>query len=48
MILNLLLYGSKAAGEIADKLRIQECDYRSFRSLHVEQTVGSHFKIKHL
>jgi predicted ArsR family transcriptional regulator len=49
MILNLLLYGSKTIREIADKLQIQKSAIRiHLESLHIEQAVGSHFKIERL
>src|SRR5919197_5962326 len=48
-ILNLLLEGSKTAGEIADKLKIQKSAIRShLESLQVEQSVRSYFKIEGL
>jgi DeoR family transcriptional regulator, suf operon transcriptional repressor len=49
MILNLLLDGSKTAGEIADKLQIQKSAIRiHLESLHAEQTVRSYFRIERL
>jgi DeoR family suf operon transcriptional repressor len=49
LILNLLLEGSKSAGEIADKLKIQKSAIRShLESLQTEQSVRSYFKIEGL
>jgi DeoR family transcriptional regulator, suf operon transcriptional repressor len=49
MILNLLLDGSKTAGEIADKLQIQKSAVRiHLESLQAEQTVRSYFRIERL
>jgi DeoR family transcriptional regulator, suf operon transcriptional repressor len=49
MILNLLLDGSKTAGEIADKLQIQKSAVRiHLESLQIEQAVRSYFRIEHL
>jgi predicted ArsR family transcriptional regulator len=49
MILNLLLDGSKTAGEIADKLQIQKSAIRiHLESLHAEQVVRSYFRIERL
>jgi DeoR family transcriptional regulator, suf operon transcriptional repressor len=49
LILNLLLEGSKTAGEIADKLKIQKSAIRShLESLQIEQSVRSYFKIEGL
>ncbi|MBV9179251.1 MAG: ArsR family transcriptional regulator [Nitrososphaeraceae archaeon] len=49
MILNLLLDGSKTAGEIADNLQIQKSAIRiHLESLHAEHAVRSHFKIERL
>jgi DeoR family transcriptional regulator, suf operon transcriptional repressor len=49
MILNLLLDGSKTAGEIADKLQIQKSDVRiHLESLQARQLVRSYFKIERL
>ncbi len=49
LILNLLLEGSKTAGEIADKLKIQKSAIRThLESLQTEQSVRSHFKIERL
>ena len=49
LILNLLLEGSKTAGEIADQLKIQKSAIRShLESLQVEQSVRSYFKIEGL
>jgi DeoR family transcriptional regulator, suf operon transcriptional repressor len=48
-ILNLLLVGSKTAGEIADKLKIQKSAIRThLESLQTEQSVKSYFKIERL
>jgi DeoR family transcriptional regulator, suf operon transcriptional repressor len=48
-ILNLLLEGSKTAGEIADKLKIQKSAIRiHLESLQAEQSVRSYFKIEGL
>jgi DeoR family transcriptional regulator, suf operon transcriptional repressor len=48
-ILNLLLEGSKTAGEIADKLKIQKSAIRThLESLQAEQSVRSYFKIEGL
>ncbi|MDP8906635.1 MAG: ArsR family transcriptional regulator [Thermoproteota archaeon] len=44
-ILNLLLDGSKTAGEIADKLKIQKSAIRNhLESLRAEQAIRSYFK----
>ena len=49
MILNLLLDGSKTAGEIADKLQIQKSAVRiHLDSLQTEQAVKSYFRIERL
>jgi DeoR family transcriptional regulator, suf operon transcriptional repressor len=49
LILNLLLDGSKTAGEIADKLQIQKSAIRiHLESLHAEQAVRSYFRIERL
>jgi DeoR family transcriptional regulator, suf operon transcriptional repressor len=49
LILNLLLEGSKTAGEIADKLKIQKSAIRThLESLQAEQSVRSYFKIEGL
>jgi DeoR family suf operon transcriptional repressor len=49
LILNLLLEGSKTAGEIADKLKIQKSAIRThLESLQTEQSVRSYFKIEGL
>ena len=49
LILNLLLGGSKTAGEIADKLKIQKSAIRThLESLQAEQSVISYFKIERL
>lgn len=49
LILNLLLEGSKTAGEIADKLKIQKSAIRThLESLQAEQSVRSFFKIEGL
>jgi DeoR family suf operon transcriptional repressor len=49
LILNLLLEGSKTAGEIADKLKIQKSAIRThLESLQAEQSVISYFKIEGL
>jgi DeoR family suf operon transcriptional repressor len=49
LILNLLLEGSKTAGEIADKLKIQKSAVRThLESLQTEQSVRSYFKIEGL
>ena len=49
LILNLLLEGSKTAGEIADKLKIQKSAIRThLESLQTEQSVKSYFKIEGL
>jgi DeoR family transcriptional regulator, suf operon transcriptional repressor len=49
MILNLLLDGSKTAGEIADKLQIQKSAVRiHLESLQTEQAVKSYFRIERL
>jgi DeoR family suf operon transcriptional repressor len=49
LILNLLLEGSKTAGEIADKLKIQKSAIRThLESLQAEQSVISYFKIERL
>jgi DeoR family transcriptional regulator, suf operon transcriptional repressor len=49
MVLNLLLDGSKTAGEIADKLQIQKSAVRiHLESLQTEQAVKSYFRIGRL
>jgi predicted ArsR family transcriptional regulator len=49
LILNLLLEGSKTAGEIADMLKIQKSAIRThLESLQTEQSVKSYFKIERL
>jgi DeoR family transcriptional regulator, suf operon transcriptional repressor len=49
LILNLLLEGSKTAGEIADQLKIQKSAIRThLESLQTEQSVKSYFKIEGL
>ena len=49
LILNLLLGGSKTAGEIADQLKIQKSAIRThLESLQTEQSVISYFKIERL
>jgi DeoR family suf operon transcriptional repressor len=49
VILNLLLEGSKTAGEIADKLKIQKSAIRShLESLRAEQAIRSYFKVEGL
>ena len=49
LILNLLLEGSKTAGEIADNLKIQKSAIRThLESLQKEQSVRSYFKIERL
>ena len=49
MILNLLLDGSKTAGEIADTLHIQKSTIRAhLASLQTEQTVKSYFRVERL
>jgi DeoR family suf operon transcriptional repressor len=49
LILNLLLEGSKTAGEIADQLKIQKSAIRThLESLQAEQSVRSYFKIEGL
>ena len=49
LIINLLLEGSKTAGEIADKLKIQKSAIRThLESLQTEQSVKSYFKIERL
>ena len=49
LILQLLLEGSKTAGEIADKLKIQKSAIRThLESLQTEQSVKSYFKIERL
>jgi predicted ArsR family transcriptional regulator len=49
LILNLLLEGSKTAGEIANKLKIQKSAIRThLESLQTEQSVRSYFKIERL
>ena len=49
LILNLLLEGSKTAGEIADQLKIQKSAIRThLGSLQAEQSVRSYFKIEGL
>jgi DeoR family transcriptional regulator, suf operon transcriptional repressor len=49
MILNLLLDGSKTAGEIADRLHIQKSAVRiHLESLQTEQAVRSYFRIDRL
>jgi DeoR family suf operon transcriptional repressor len=46
-ILTLLLEGSKTAGEIADKLKIQKTAIRShLESLRAEQAIKSYFKVE--
>jgi len=46
-ILNLLLEGSKTAGEIADKLKIQKTAIRGhLESLRAEQAIRTYFKAK--
>lgn len=48
-ILNLLLDGSKTAGEIADKLKIQKSAIRNhLESLRAEQAIRSYFKAEGL
>jgi DeoR family transcriptional regulator, suf operon transcriptional repressor len=48
-ILSLLLEGSKTAGEIADKLKIQKSAIRThLESLQAERSVRSYFKIERL
>ncbi len=48
-ILNLLLEGSKTAGEIADKLKIQKSAIRThLESLRAEQAIRSYFKTEGL
>ncbi len=48
-ILNLLLEGSKTAGEIADKLKIQKSAIRThLELLQAEQSVTSYYKIEGL
>jgi DeoR family transcriptional regulator, suf operon transcriptional repressor len=47
IILNLLLDGSKTAGEIADKLKIQKSAIRThLESLRAEQAIRSYFKVE--
>jgi DeoR family transcriptional regulator, suf operon transcriptional repressor len=47
IILNLLLDGSKTAGEIADKLKIQKSAIRShLELLRAEQAIRSYFKVE--
>jgi predicted ArsR family transcriptional regulator len=49
LILQLLLEGSKTAGEIADKLKIQKSAIRThLESLQTEESVRSYFKIERL
>jgi predicted ArsR family transcriptional regulator len=49
LILNLLLEGSKTAGEIAGKLKIQKSAIRThLESLQAEESVRSYFKIERL
>ena len=49
LILSLLLEGSKTAGEIADRLKIQKSAIRThLESLQAEQSVRSYFKIEGL
>jgi predicted ArsR family transcriptional regulator len=49
LILNLLLDGSKTAGELADKLKIQKSAIRThLESLQTEESVRSYFKIERL
>jgi DeoR family transcriptional regulator, suf operon transcriptional repressor len=49
LILNLLLEGSKTAGEIADNLKIQKSAIRThLESLQKEQSVRSYFKVERL
>jgi predicted ArsR family transcriptional regulator len=49
IILNLLLEGSKTAGEIADKLQIQKSAIRiHLDSLQAEKAVRSYFKVEGL
>jgi predicted ArsR family transcriptional regulator len=49
LILNLLLGGSKTAGEIADQLKIQKSAIRThLESLQTEQSVISYFKIERI
>ena len=49
LILNLLLEGSKTAGEIADKLKIQKSAIRThLETLQAEESVRSYFKIERL
>jgi DeoR family transcriptional regulator, suf operon transcriptional repressor len=49
VILNLLLEGSKTAGEIAGELKIQKSAIRThLESLQAEQSVRSYFKIEGL
>lgn len=49
LILNLLLEGSKTAGEIANKLKIAKSAIRThLESLQTEQSVRSYFKIEKL
>jgi DeoR family suf operon transcriptional repressor len=46
-ILNLLLEGSKTAGEIADKLKIQKSAIRGhLESLRAEQAIKSYFRVE--
>jgi DeoR family transcriptional regulator, suf operon transcriptional repressor len=46
-ILNLLLEGSKTAGEIAEKLKIQKSAIRAhLESLRAEQAIRSYFKVE--
>jgi DeoR family suf operon transcriptional repressor len=46
-ILTLLIEGSKTAGEIADKLKIQKTAIRShLESLRAEQAIKSYFKVE--
>jgi DeoR family transcriptional regulator, suf operon transcriptional repressor len=49
LILNLLLEGSKTAGQIADQLKIQKSAIRThLESLQTDQSVISYFKIEKL
>jgi DeoR family suf operon transcriptional repressor len=49
VILNLLLEGSKTAGEIADKLQIQKSAVRvHLESMQKERMVKSYFRMEHL
>ncbi|HKG89804.1 MAG TPA: ArsR family transcriptional regulator, partial [Nitrososphaeraceae archaeon] len=48
-ILNLLLEGSKTAGEIADKLKIQKSAVRGhLELLRAEQAIRSYFRVQGL